>query len=76
MNSYIKTVFSIIAVLIVSMVLWYLIFGAAGRTFMWNAIEPAMQNHWSECTMQDGKVLSDTFAQVFDNAPEYSVTTK
>lgn len=62
--------------LVVSLVLWFLIFGAVGRTFMWNAIEPAMVNHWSECTLQDGKILSDTFSKVFNDAPEYEITVK
>ena len=76
LTNIIKSVFSIIAVLLVSLVLWAMIFGATGRTIMWQAIEPAMAKHWSECTMKDGKVLSDTFSGVFESAPSYEKTVK
>lgn len=76
MDSMIKQVFQIVAILTVSLFLWGFIMGAAGRTSMWRAIEPAIQQHWSESTMKDGKIVSDTFSDVFDNAPSYQVNSK
>lgn len=71
MSNVIANVFKVIGVLLMSLILWQMLMGSAGRTLMWNTIEPAMQRQWSVATMQDGKLLSDMKHSIFEKAVEY-----
>ena len=53
-ESLIKTVFSIVGTLLVSIVLFTMIFTASGQQFIWRAVEPAMLEQWRESTMDNG----------------------
>lgn len=69
----VKKVFKIIAIMLLSFILWVIVFGATGRTFMWNAIEPAMQKRWSQTTLNDGKILSGVVSSEFDGAVDFHI---
>ena len=50
----IKIVFITIATLIISIILFTMIFSKGGQEFLWKAIEPAMLNQWTLSTMDNG----------------------
>lgn len=64
----IKTVFSILGTLMVSIILFLTIFTASGQQFLWRAIEPAMVRTWRESTMDNGAertaIYEDSFVQM------------
>lgn len=71
MGNMITSVFKILGMLMLSALLFTLIFGAEGRTFMWGAIEPAMQRQWSMVTLRDGGTSAEVTRRVFDETEEY-----
>ena len=50
----IKLVFSILATLLASIILFIMIFGPTGQNMMWRAIEPVMLEQWRGSTMDNG----------------------
>ena len=50
----IKFVFTILATLLISIILFIMIFGPTGQNFMWRAIEPVMLEQWRASTMDNG----------------------
>lgn len=67
-TSLIKTVFLVIGSMLVATLIFELLFSSAGQTFMWNAIEPAMQDQWEEVTMDNGAVRSEIYEKQFNDA--------
>lgn len=54
--------------MLVATLIFELLFSSAGQTFMWNAIEPAMQDQWEEVTMDNGAVRSEIYEKQFNDA--------
>ena len=50
----IKIVFIAVGTLLVSLILFDMIFSKGGQEFLWKAIEPAMLNQWTLSTMDNG----------------------
>lgn len=71
MNDVISKVFKVIGILTLSMILWVIIMGSVGRTYMWRAVESSVRQEWSRHTMSDGKEISDTVSEIFDSAVDY-----
>lgn len=69
----IKTVFIIVATLLVSIILFSMIFTSFGQQFLWRAIEPALLDTWRQCTMNNGADRTAIYESEFDNmkAVEY-----
>ena len=53
-HNLIKLVFTILATLFVSAILFTMIFGEAGQNLLWRAIEPVMLEQWRATTMDNG----------------------
>ena len=70
-NEMIKYVFKVIAALLITLILFSMIMGSAGRTFMWRAIEPAVQDQWSKSTMRDGRDMGNVYESLFDKSHTY-----
>ena len=70
------SVFKILAALMLTLILYTVVMGSVGRTIMWSAIEPAIQTQWSMSTMEDGRVFSDLYGDMFDNTKEYTNPAK
>lgn len=62
----IKYVFSIIGTLLVSILLFILIFGTVGQQTMWKVIEPTMIRQWQESTLDNGAERTIVFEKQFD----------
>lgn len=62
----IKYMFSIIGTLLVSILLFILIFGTVGQQTMWKVIEPTMIRQWQESTLDNGAERTIVFEKQFD----------
>ena len=62
----IKYMFTIIGTLLVSIILFILIFGAVGQQAMWKVIEPTMIRQWQESTLDNGAERTIIFEKQFD----------
>ena len=62
----IKYMFSIIGTLLVSIILFILIFGTVGQQTMWKVIEPTMIRQWQESTLDNGAERTIVFEKQFD----------
>ena len=62
----IKYLFSIIGTLLVSIILFILIFGTVGQQTMWKVIEPTMIRQWQESTLDNGAERTIVFEKQFD----------
>ena len=62
----IKYMFSIIGTLLVSIILFILIFGTVGQLTMWKVIEPTMIRQWQESTLDNGAERTIVFEKEFD----------
>ena len=62
----IKYMFSIIGTLLVSILLFILIFGTVGQQTMWKIIEPTMIRQWHESTLDNGAERTIVFEKQFD----------
>lgn len=62
----IKYMFSIIGTLLVSIILFILIFGTVGQQTMWKIIEPTMIRQWQESTLDNGAERTIVFEKQFD----------
>lgn len=65
-ESLIKYMFSIIGTLLVSIILFTMIFGTFGQQLLWRVIEPAMLTQWEESTMDNGAERTIVFEKQFD----------
>ena len=65
-ESLIKYMFSIIGTLLVSIILFILIFGTVGQQTMWKVIEPTMIRQWQESTLDNGAERTIIFEKQFD----------
>lgn len=65
-ESLIKYMFSIIGTLLVSIILFILIFGTVGQQTMWKVIEPTMIRQWQESTLDNGAERTIVFEKQFD----------
>ena len=75
MHNTIGDVVKIIGALIVSLVLFGMLFSSKGQNFLWGRIEPVMQNHWEDVTMDNGVERSLILEEEFDriqNSPRIS----
>ena len=66
MSEFIKNVFYIIGMLVLSLCLWTLLFGDIGRSIMWNGTRPIMERHWLSYTLDDGRLLEQALDAEFD----------
>lgn len=62
----IKYMFSIIGTLLLSILLFILIFGTVGQQTMWKIIEPTMIRQWQESTLDNGAERTIVFEKQFD----------
>lgn len=62
----IKTTFSIIGTLLVSLILFLIIFTADGQQFLWRAIEPALEEQWSQSSMDSGADRTEIYESQFE----------
>ncbi len=53
-ESLIIKVFKIIGILLISYILFYMIFSTNGQNLLWNAGKSAVENTWNESTMNNG----------------------
>lgn len=72
MQSVIKQVFMIIGAVVMSLLLYMLVFGQAGRTLMWEALEPVYINEWSEATFNEGNQTSEFLTDTFNTGVDIS----
>lgn len=63
----IKLMFSIIGTLLVSIILFNMIFLPDGQKLLWNAIEPAVENQWDLSSMNSGKDRTEVYDDLFDD---------
>lgn len=70
MNSVIKQVFLIIGAMVVSLLLYTLVFGDLGKRAMWTGLEPAFQKNWDRYTYDDGERVGEVLTDIFDSAIE------
>lgn len=72
MDSLIKVMFKIIGTLILSLVIYTLVFGDAGRNLMWrgpsgdSGINAGMKAVWHRYTLNEGKGREDVFNDIWD----------
>lgn len=71
-KSLIKNVFSILGTLLVSLLIYSVLFTSVGQQFMWQAIEPAMEDQWRKSTMNNGVNRTEIYEESFNKIPEYS----
>lgn len=62
----IKYVFSIIGTLLVSIILFILVFGTLGQQTFWKIIEPTMIRQWQESTLDNGAERTIVFEKQFE----------
>lgn len=72
MQSMIKEVFKIIAALVLALLLYALVFGYRGRTFMWGGIKPVIEKSWKAFTYNDGNTLKQSRDNIFNSARDLS----
>ena len=63
----IKLMFSIIGTLLVSIILFNMIFLQDGQKLLWNAIEPAVENQWDLSSMNSGKDRTEVYDDLFND---------
>lgn len=65
-----RNVFEIIGTCVLAILLYIAVCGNTGRTIMWRAIKPALQNNWSMYTYQDGTTINATLSNTFSKAKD------
>lgn len=70
MHSFVKNVFIIIGTMMISLVLFFIVFGETGRGVMWGALEPVFQTNWNMNTYNDGALIGTQLTHTFDEAVE------
>lgn len=70
MSKWVKDIFLIIGTLVVSLLLFALMFGDTGKLFIWDSIEPLFQANWKVSTFDDGVLISNKLTETFDNVVE------
>lgn len=70
MHSMVKTVFVIIGTMMLSLVLFNIVFGDIGRSLIWGDLEPIFQHNWEMNTYKDGELIGEKLAKTFDEAEE------
>ena len=71
-------VFKIIGILLISYILFYMIFSTNGQNLLWSAGKNAVENTWNESTMNNGAdrtlIYEDFFESVEnETADKYAV---
>ncbi len=59
-------VFSVLSALMVSLLVWTLLFGYTGRQIMWNGLRPAFEREWDLHTMNSGELANQEFQELFN----------
>lgn len=72
MNTMVKNVFIVVGTMMFSVLVYSVMFGDVGRSFMWSNMEPMFQKNWNRYTMNDGDLLTERMVEVFDNAESLS----
>lgn len=72
MSSVVKNVFSILGIMLISLLLFNLVFGARGRATMWGGIKPAIEKNWKDNTLNDGKDVYDAVTNEFNSVADLS----
>lgn len=71
-ESLIKTIFVIVGTLLVSLIMYSIIFTPNGQQFLWSAIEPAMVNQWKESSMDSGRDRTEIYDEEFNDYVGYN----
>lgn len=71
-ESLIKTIFVIVGTLLVSLIMYSIIFTPKGQQFLWSAIEPAMVNQWEESSMDSGRDRTEIYDEEFNDYVGYN----
>jgi hypothetical protein len=69
-SSLVKNVFVILGVMMISTLLFSVVFSGLGRSLIWGAIEPVFQSTWMDNTMQDGSLVDKALTEDFDSLIE------
>lgn len=70
MHSVVKNVFIIIGTLVMSLLLFSLVFGDAGRGLIWEGVEPVYQANWRMNTYDDGALIGNQMTSTFNQTVE------
>lgn len=62
----IVSVFRIIGILLISYLLFYLIFSTTGQEILWNGGKTAIEKNWNESTMNNGADRTLIYEDLFD----------
>ena len=71
-ESIISGVFKIIGALVLALIVFNLICSAAGQTFLWQGIHPALEITYLQSTMDNGVERSVVFEDEFETIKEVS----
>ena len=71
-ESLIKTVFSILGTLWVSIVLFMMIFMPDGQKVIWNRIEPMMIQQWNDSSLNSGQDRTVAYDSSFNNCSGFN----
>ena len=64
MHDLVQVVFSIIGVMVISLILFGMIFGGLGQTQLWSFVERGLGREWNELTMNNGTYRSAVLTDV------------
>lgn len=67
----IKTMFVVMGTLLISLIMYSIIFTPSGQKFLWSAIEPAMINQWEESSMDSGRDRTEIYDEEFNDYVGY-----
>lgn len=68
MNEFVKEIFKIVGVLVLSLLLFDVIFGNAGANVMYQAVSREYKSIWVDATADSGNIKKDTYDRTFDSA--------
>lgn len=71
-NDMLKNIFTVVIAMMISLVLFIVIFGDTGKGVIWSRIEPVLTGHWDALTFNDGGDLGDARSVPFENATDLS----
>ncbi|MNV83603.1 hypothetical protein D3C71_1774200 [compost metagenome] len=55
-----------------SLIIFAMVFGNLGKSFIWAALEPVFQQTWEERTLNDGRIVNEKLTEQFNSI--YQVT--
>lgn len=70
MSMFVRNIFIIAGTMMFSLLIFAVMFGHTGKSFMWTNMEPVFQHSWDKYTLTDGKLVNDNINQVYNSAVE------